>query len=226
MDFEKAMTEKGFRYEYIKKIKQCCAKIIVAARMVAWDSFEDIRTYYKNSDLSKTSRQCYLLAINKMEDFLNGEKVSCHRNAPHCIEDATPSLGTLNLLELKDRLIELQQYMEDNQYTAPYIRKVILKAEKIIVLSGKVTWNSYQDILDWYRDQGYDEKYIRDIVQISFLLGQASVETTMIYLDITTEKEYEALTTLENEKQRKVKPKWNKETDTLSDICGLHRLKT
>ena len=65
-----------------------------------------------------------------------------------------------------------------------------------------------------------------NIVQISFLLGHASVETTMVYLDITTEKEYEALTTLETEKQRKVKPKWNKEKDTLSDICGLHRLKT
>ena len=163
MDFEKSMIEKEFRYEYIKRIKQCCAKIIVTARMVAWDSFEDIRTYYNNSDLSKTSKQCYLLAINKMEDFLNSGKVSCHRNAPHCIEDATPSLGALNLLELKNRLPELQQYMEDNQYTAPYIRKVILKAEKIIVLSGKIVWNSYQDILDWYRDQGYDEKYIRDI---------------------------------------------------------------
>lgn len=163
MDFEKSMTEKGFCYEYIKRIKQCCAKIIVTARTVVWNSFEDIRTYYKNTNLSTTTKQHYLLAINKMEAFLNCGKVPCHRNAPHCIEDATPSLGTLNLLELKDRLPDLQKYMEDNQYTAPYIRKVILKAQKIIVLSGKVEWNSYQDILDWYRDQGYNETYIRDI---------------------------------------------------------------
>lgn len=65
-----------------------------------------------------------------------------------------------------------------------------------------------------------------NIVQISFLLGHASVETTMVYLDITTEKEYEALATLEGEKQRNVKPKWNRETDTLSSICGLRTLKT
>lgn len=64
-----------------------------------------------------------------------------------------------------------------------------------------------------------------NIVQISFLLGHASVETTMVYLDITTEKEYEALATLESEKQRNVKPKWNKDKDTLSDICGLRKLK-
>ena len=65
-----------------------------------------------------------------------------------------------------------------------------------------------------------------NIVQISFLLGHASVETTMVYLDITTEKEYEALATLEGEKQRKAKPKWDKGTDTLSGICGLRKLKT
>ena len=64
-----------------------------------------------------------------------------------------------------------------------------------------------------------------NIVQISFLLGHASVETTMVYLDITTEKEYEALATLESEKQRNVKPKWNKDKDTLSGICGLRKLK-
>lgn len=163
VDFEKAMIDKGFKKEYIKKIKQSSAKIIVTARTVPWDSFDDIRAYYKNTELSDTSKQSYLLAINKMEAFLNGGKVPCHRNAPHCIEDATPSLGTLNLLELKDRLPELQKYMEDNQYTAPYIRKVILRAEKIIVLSGKVEWNSYQDILDWHRNQGYDENFIRDL---------------------------------------------------------------
>lgn len=65
-----------------------------------------------------------------------------------------------------------------------------------------------------------------NIVQISFLLGHASVETTMVYLDITTEKEYGALATLEGEKQRNIKPKWNKDTDTLSGICGLRKLKT
>lgn len=65
-----------------------------------------------------------------------------------------------------------------------------------------------------------------NIVQISFLLGHASVETTMVYLDITTEKEYEALATLESEKQHNIKPKWNPETDTLSAICGLRKLKS
>ena len=46
----------------------------------------------------------------------------------------------------------------------------------------------------------------------------------MIYLDITTEQEFDALATLEGKKQRKIKSKWSK-TDSLADICGLRKLK-
>ena len=64
-----------------------------------------------------------------------------------------------------------------------------------------------------------------NIAQISRLLGHSSVETTMIYLDITPEQELEALSTIEFEKQRNVQPKWNKKTDTLAGLCGLRNLK-
>lgn len=47
----------------------------------------------------------------------------------------------------------------------------------------------------------------------------------MVYLDITTEQEMKALATLENEKNQNVSVKWNPEKDTLSDICGLRKLK-
>lgn len=64
-----------------------------------------------------------------------------------------------------------------------------------------------------------------NIVQISFLLGHSSVETTMAYLDITTEQEMKALETIEGEKNQNVSPKWNPQKDTLSDLCGLRKLK-
>jgi len=64
-----------------------------------------------------------------------------------------------------------------------------------------------------------------NIVQISFLLGHSSVETTMVYLDITTEQETAALATLQSEKNQKVSPKWNSKKDTLSNLCGLRRIK-
>ncbi len=65
-----------------------------------------------------------------------------------------------------------------------------------------------------------------NIVQISLLLGHASVETTMIYLDITTEQEHQALSTLQTEEQKKIKPKWDSKGSSLAELCGMRRLKS
>lgn len=162
-EFEQSMIEKNFGIQYIKKIKQFAARIIVLSRTIPWDSFDDIRKYYRDSDLSKASKQDHVLAIDKMEAFLLNGKVRCRQNAPHCIEDAVPSLGALNLYEFKDSLPELERYMADNHYSAPYIRKVIIKAERLIVQSGQVKWDSYQDILDWHREHGYNESFNREL---------------------------------------------------------------
>lgn len=64
-----------------------------------------------------------------------------------------------------------------------------------------------------------------NIAQISFLLGHSQLETTMIYLDITMEQEAAALATLEDESDRNAVPKWNPDTDSLSAICGLKKLR-
>ncbi|MCM1345397.1 MAG: site-specific integrase [Muribaculaceae bacterium] len=64
-----------------------------------------------------------------------------------------------------------------------------------------------------------------NIVQISFLLGHSSVETTMAYLDITTEQELKALETIEDEKNKNVSPKWDSQKDTLFNLCGLRKPK-
>lgn len=60
-----------------------------------------------------------------------------------------------------------------------------------------------------------------NIVQISFLLGHSNVQTTMIYLDITTEQEEKALATLEDENDKKMDKKWKNDMDTLASLCGL-----
>lgn len=62
-----------------------------------------------------------------------------------------------------------------------------------------------------------------NIVQISFLLGHEQLETTMIYLDITTEDERKALATLEYEKDKSISPKWKNKDGSLVDFCGIKR---
>jgi site-specific recombinase XerD len=64
-----------------------------------------------------------------------------------------------------------------------------------------------------------------NIVQISFLLGHEQVQTTMVYLDITTEQEAQALATLEDEADKNVPAKWKGKGDTLAGFCGVKPLK-
>ena len=64
-----------------------------------------------------------------------------------------------------------------------------------------------------------------NIVQISYLLGHAQLQTTMIYLDITLEQKNAALATLEDENDKKVKAKWKMPGNTLSAFCGVRSVK-
>ena len=60
-----------------------------------------------------------------------------------------------------------------------------------------------------------------NILQISFLLGHATIHTTMQYLDVTTEQESKALATLEDETERKMPKKWKGKENSLLALCGL-----
>lgn len=62
-----------------------------------------------------------------------------------------------------------------------------------------------------------------NVVQISFLLGHENLSTTMRYLDITLEDEAKALSTLEDECDQEVTPKWKNSDGSLKSFCGLIR---
>jgi len=64
-----------------------------------------------------------------------------------------------------------------------------------------------------------------NIVQISFLLAHEQLETTMIYLDITTEHEMKALATLENENEKGTAKRWKANDGSLSDFCGIRKIR-
>ncbi len=62
-----------------------------------------------------------------------------------------------------------------------------------------------------------------NVLQVSFILGHAHLETTMVYLDITTEDKVKALATLENETDKKIPKKWKNPVGSLSSFCGLKK---
>lgn len=170
-EFEKSMQDKGHKPEYIKSIKTAATKIIITARTIRWDSFQEIRDYYQGLNKSEHTKRLHRLAINKMQKFLEGGKVPCHRNAKTYLEDAGKSLGQLDLYGLKNRLPELQKYMEDNQYSESYIHRVIIKIERIIVRGGHEVWNSYQDVMDWYDNQNFGKGFLSEIHTIIRLMS-------------------------------------------------------
>lgn len=64
-----------------------------------------------------------------------------------------------------------------------------------------------------------------NIVQISFLLGHEQLQTTMVYLDVTTDQEAKALATLDGENNAAVSKKWKSSQGGLSDFCGVRSMK-
>jgi site-specific recombinase XerD len=63
-----------------------------------------------------------------------------------------------------------------------------------------------------------------NIVQISFLLGHEQIQTTMVYLDVTTEQEAKALATIEDEIDKNTPKKWKQGKSSLANFCGVRPL--
>ncbi|GHV48080.1 tyrosine recombinase XerC [Clostridia bacterium] len=64
-----------------------------------------------------------------------------------------------------------------------------------------------------------------NIVQISFLLGHEHLDTTMVYLDVTSEQETQALATLETENEKATPKKWKSDKSGLARFCGVRGIK-
>jgi site-specific recombinase XerD len=64
-----------------------------------------------------------------------------------------------------------------------------------------------------------------NIVQISFLLGHSNLQTTMTYLDITTENQQKALATLEDENEKDTPKIWRSNDNDLASLCGVRKIR-
>jgi site-specific recombinase XerD len=102
--------------------------------------------------------------------------------------------------------------------------------DKRIKLCAQIAHRQCQDVpVDVHAHQFRHAKashWLEDginVVQVSFLLGHEQLETTMRYLDITTETKAKALATLENENDKSTPKKWRNPNGTLKNFCGLNR---
>ena len=107
---------------------------------------------------------------------------------------------------------------------------IIGKGSKMLKKYAKAAHENCRDVpLDLHTHQFRHSKashWLEDgmnIVQISFLLGHEQLQTTMIYLDITTEEKAKALATLEDENDKKVSAKWKNSDGSLVNFCGVRK---
>lgn len=64
-----------------------------------------------------------------------------------------------------------------------------------------------------------------NILQVSVLLGHANLNITMIYLDVSLDLESKALSTLEDDEQKNLAPKWKGKKKTIAATWGIKELK-
>lgn len=127
---------------------------------------------------------------------------------------------------------DLEAYVFYSRITGPYGKMTQPAIDKMLKKYAKEAHNVCPDVpLDLHAHNFRHAKashWLEDgmnIVQISFLLGHEQLQTTMVYLDITTEQEAKALATLEDENDKKISPKWKNKNGSLSGFCGVKSLK-
>ena len=153
-----------FPHYYIKRHVQLLNFILVRAPIFGWN------TLFK----------CYSLVLKMKPTLIDIQKMSKryfsisrffheHRCFPgngtrqRELLYKAPSLGALDMIYLQEHLNELISYMKEHDYSESCIRRLRFIANRMIVLSRTIEWNSYQEILAWYSSQNHKYfKYERD----------------------------------------------------------------
>jgi len=121
-----------------------------------------------------------------------------------------------------------EAYLFYSRVGGPYGKLTAPALDKRLKMHAKKAHDKCRDVpLSIHSHQfrhGKASHWIEDglnVLQVSFLLGHVQLETTMIYLDISTEDKAKAMATLECENDKKVDKKWKNMNGTLSSFCGL-----
>ena len=154
-------ANKIFPPQGIGRYKAMIERLIIRGSDGTWESYDDANNYYKErTDLAEGTRQFYFSVINKLQAYhLNGE-LPVYRTRKGYFPESDHSKGELDLLPAYERLDTFISCYHDEGYCDTLVTDVRRIIQRIIVLSKTIEWNSFQEIKDWYRDQGLSEKYL------------------------------------------------------------------
>lgn len=157
------MQKQNYSPPYIKRHVQLLNFIIVRAPILDWDTFEDVIHWFENESYTERYLKDVKMVLFNIEFFHEHGCFPGNGTIKRELLFQTPSLGSLDMTYLQEHLDELISYMNEHDYSESCIRRLRFVANRIIVLSRTIEWNSYQEILTWYSSQNHKYFYIKGI---------------------------------------------------------------
>lgn len=165
------MKKCNFSNAYIKRHIQMSGFVLKRASEYDWETFDDAAQWFQNnSDYTQRYIKDSLKILFNLEYFVTHGCFPCRGTVKKELMYQAPSLGTLDMTYLHNHLDELVSYMEQHDYSESCIRRLRFIANRIIVLSRTIEWNSYNEILEWYSLQHHKLSYLKGVVDVLGIL--------------------------------------------------------
>jgi len=240
------MNNRGYAVTYINRHRTVIAQIVSNAPENSWQSYADIFDWYNKMYQSPTYLHEILMCdhIDLEEGVINVEYTK--GRAQHYV-----ALHPSTVIMLKSYDSAISRFYPERKYFFPRDQEKPLY-QVWIPETFREIWDSVNeshsavayDLRHNYATENINKWLVTlhahqfrhakashwledglNIVQISYLLGHAQLETTTVYLDVTLEQKNAALATLEDENDKKVQAKWKQQGNTLSNFCGIKAIK-
>lgn len=165
------MQKRNFSKSYIKRHIQMAGFIHKRTSQYDWETFEDVSQWFQGNDAyTKRYIKDSLQVLFNLEYFVTHTCFPCRGTVKKELLYQTSSLGTLDMIYLQNHLGELLSYMEQHDYSESSIRRLRFIANRVIVLSRTIEWNSYDDILAWYVLQNHKRSYMKGVIEVLGIL--------------------------------------------------------
>ena len=113
-EFLSLLSAEGYSVGKRSTLRTSIGRIIIQARTIKWDTFQEIRDWYDNQELSDHYRFHVRETIDKIECFMTNGTITPHPSIQNKMVEKIPSIGKLDLTFLQDNLPKLLSYMENS----------------------------------------------------------------------------------------------------------------
>ena len=146
----------------VLSIRRTVSYIISMSASNQWDTYQDIKDWYAEKNLTSEYIDKIYRIIDQMEYWqLNGTlagwddhgMVNVRKRRFLTVSDEKmsvgPSLGEFDLSCVQNRLDEFLQCMKDRGYSESSLKENRQNLKRIIMLSRSIRWDSIDEILEW-----------------------------------------------------------------------------